>query len=57
MTAKATLSKKSNSRGAAIFKKMMEDKQAISKHVKKGRKIAELKDNYKFAKLVSAPEK
>ena len=39
-----------NSKGAAIFKKMLEDKKAIHEHLSKGGKLEDLKDKYKFAK-------
>ena len=39
-----------NSKGAHIFKQMQEDKNAISKHLKNGGKLADLKTNYKFVK-------
>ena len=40
--------KKLNSKGAAIFKKMIEDKRAIHKHFQKGGKLTDIKDKYKF---------
>lgn len=43
----------SNSKGAAIFKKMLEDKKAIHKHIKDGGKISDLKDKFSFVKPVS----
>ena len=39
-----------NSKGAHIFKKMLEDKNAISKHLKNGGKLSDLKTKYKFVK-------
>jgi hypothetical protein len=41
------------SKGAAIFKKMIADKKAISEHIRKGGKISDLKEKFKFAKLLS----
>lgn len=41
--------KNANSKGAAIFRKMLEDKNAIRKHIKKGGRISDLKDKYSFA--------
>lgn len=41
------------SKGAAIFKKMIEDKKAIREHIQKGGKISEIKDNYNFVKPLS----
>lgn len=43
----------SNSKGAAIFKKMLEDKKTIHKHIKDGGKISDLKDKFSFVKPVS----
>jgi len=39
-----------NSKGAYIFKKMLEDKKAIHEHLAKGGKIEDLKDRFKFVK-------
>jgi hypothetical protein len=44
---------KSNSKGAAIFKKMLEDKQAIATHLQNGGKLSDLKDKYSFVKPLS----
>ena len=42
--------KKNAPKGIAIFKKMMEDKKAISKHIRKGGTFKELREKgYKFA--------
>lgn len=49
----AVIRKTSNSKGAAIFKKMLDDKQAIREHLKKGGKISDLKDKFNFAKAIS----
>ena len=38
-----------NSKGSAIFKKMLEDKRAIHEHLKNGGKLTDLKDKYNFA--------
>jgi hypothetical protein len=38
-----------NSKGGAIFKKILEDKLAIHEHLKKGGKFSDLKDDYNFA--------
>jgi hypothetical protein len=40
--------RKLNSKGAAIFKKILEDKEAIHAHIQKGGKLIELKKKYKF---------
>jgi hypothetical protein len=37
-----------NSKGAAIFKKMLEDKNAIHEYLMKGGKLSDLKDKYQF---------
>lgn len=42
-----------NSKGASIFKKILEDKKAIHKHLKSGGKISEIKDNFNFVKPIS----
>lgn len=44
------ISTSSNSKGAAIFKKMIEDKKAIHAHIKKGGKISDLKEKFNFVK-------
>lgn len=41
-------SKPLNSKGAKIFKKILEDKQAIHNHLVKGGKLTDIKDNYNF---------
>lgn len=43
---------KNQLKGAAIFKKMLEDKYAIREHLKKGGKIADLKNKFNFAKPI-----
>jgi uncharacterized membrane-anchored protein YhcB (DUF1043 family) len=42
-----------NSKGASIFKKMLEDKRAIHQHLQKGGKLADLKNKYRFVKPLS----
>ena len=37
-----------NSKGAAIFKKMLDDKKAIHQHLMKGGTLIDLKDKYQF---------
>jgi hypothetical protein len=44
---------KSSSKGAPIFKKMIEDKKAIHEHLKKGGKIDDLRGKFDFAKPIS----
>lgn len=45
------------SKGANIFKKMLEDKIAIQKHLQTGGKITDLKDKYQFVKPLSTTGK
>ncbi len=42
-----------NSKGAGVFKKMLEDKKAISAHLQKGGKLSELKGKFNFVKPIS----
>ena len=42
-----------NSKGAFIFKKMLEDKRAIHQHLQKGGKLTDLKNKYRFVKPLS----
>ena len=42
-----------NSKGASIFKKMLEDKKAIHHHLQKGGKLADLENKYRFVKPLS----
>jgi hypothetical protein len=37
-----------NSKGASIFKKMLEDRKAIRLHLQNGGKLTDLKDKYNF---------
>lgn len=53
MKSSAAIPGGSNSKGAAIFKKMLDDKKAIHEHIKNGGKIADLKDKFRFVKPVS----
>lgn len=53
MKQKQNISSATSSKGAAIFKKMIEDKKSIREHIKKGGKISELKGKYKFVKPLS----
>jgi hypothetical protein len=57
MDKKKTISSTSNSKGSAIFKKMIEDKKAIHEHIKKGGKIADLKEKFNFVKPISTTGK
>jgi hypothetical protein len=49
----AAIRKDANSKGALIFRKMLEDKTAIQAHIRKGGRISDLKDKYSFAKPIS----
>lgn len=42
-----------NSKGASIFKKMLEDKKAIHQHLQNGGKLEDLKNKYRFVKPLS----
>lgn len=46
-----------SSKGARLFKKMIEEKQAIQKHLAEGKKIEELKDKFRFVKPLSTLRK
>jgi hypothetical protein len=48
-----TIKNSLNSKGASIFKKMLEDKKAIHKHLQKGGKLADIKNKYRFVKPLS----
>ena len=51
---KESLYKKTdNSKGAHIFKKMLEDKRLISETLRNGGKLSDLKDRINFAKPIS----
>jgi len=50
MKYKENITTTTSSKGAAIFKKMMEDKKAIREHLQKGGKISELKGKFNFVK-------
>lgn len=53
MQKKATIQPPSNSKGAAIFKKILEDKKAIHQHLQKGGKISDIKEKFSFVKPLS----
>lgn len=53
MKTNVTIQKSANSKGAAIFKKMLEDKERVRKHLKSGGKISDLKDELNLVKTVS----
>lgn len=57
MKIKQTISSATNSKGAIIFKKMIEDKKAIREHIQKGGNISELKGKFKFVKPLSVTGK
>jgi hypothetical protein len=50
MQQKETIAITENSKGAFIFKKMLEDKKAIQDHIRKGGKLEDLKGKFNFAK-------
>lgn len=50
---KNAVSKNANSKGASIFKKMLEDKESVRQHLKAGGKIADLKEKLPLVKTVS----
>jgi len=53
MKKSATIQKPLNSKGASIFKKMLEDKNAIHQHLQKGGKLADIKNKYRCVKPLS----
>jgi hypothetical protein len=46
-----------SSKGANIFKKILDDKKAISAHLQKGGKLSDLKNEFKFVKPLSVTGK
>lgn len=42
-----------NSKGAAIFKKMLEDKKAINMHLQSGGTLFDIKEKFNFVKPIS----
>jgi len=50
MITEKAIMKSKDSKGASIFKKILEDKNAIHEHLKKGGKIDDLKETYQFVK-------
>lgn len=57
MQIKETIQSSANSKGALIFKKMLEDKKAIHQHLQKGGKISDLKEKFNFVKPLSTTRK
>jgi uncharacterized membrane-anchored protein YhcB (DUF1043 family) len=53
MQKREIINKSLNSKGASIFKKMLEDKNAIHQHLQKGGKLSDLKNRYRFVKPLS----
>ena len=49
----STIKSSTNSKGAAIFKKMLADKKAIAEHIQGGGKISELKQKFNFVNPLS----
>lgn len=57
MKNKETIITSTSSKGAAIFKKMIEDKKAIREHIQRGGKIADIKEKFNFVKPLSITAK
>jgi hypothetical protein len=57
MKNKGNIASSTSSKGAAIFKKMMEDKKAIREHLQKGGKLADIKEKFRFVKPLPTPGK
>jgi hypothetical protein len=57
MQKKPSIASNENSKGAHIFKKMLEDKKAIQDHLSKGGKIEDLKEKFNFVKPISTSGK
>lgn len=57
MQEKITIQSSSNSKGASIFKKILEDKKAIHQHLQQGGKISDLKEKFNFVKPLSTAGK
>jgi hypothetical protein len=53
MKAPANIRKHAGSKVAAIFKKMLEDKNAVRQHLESGGKIADLKNKFCIVKTDS----
>ena len=57
MKKKQAIQSAASSKGAPIFKKMIEDKKAISRHIQKGGKISDLKGKFNFVNPLSITSK
>jgi hypothetical protein len=57
MKKKQAIQSATSSKGAPIFKKMIEDKKAISRHIQKGGKISDLKGKFNFVNPLSITSK
>lgn len=53
MKNKKNIETTTSSKGAAVFKKMLDDKKAIREHIQKGGKIADIKEKFNFVKPLS----
>ena len=53
MKVTAAILKNANSKGAAIFRKILDDKNTVRPHLKTGGKISDLKDKFNLAKIAS----
>jgi hypothetical protein len=49
------IKKSLNSKGASIFKKMLDDKKTIQQHLQEGGKLADLKNEFRFVKPLPTP--
>ncbi len=52
-----TIQSSYNSKGAFIFKKMLEDKKAIHQHLQKGGNFSDIKEKFNFVKPISVTGK
>jgi hypothetical protein len=57
MKAPKHITSSARSKGAAIFKKMMEDKKIIREHIQQGGNISGIKRKFHFAKPLSTSGK
>ena len=53
---KEHIQKKTNPKGAAIFRKIPEDKMIICEHLRKGNSLSTLKHRFNFVKPLSTLE-
>ncbi len=55
METNTQIEKSLNSKGAFIFKKMLDDKKAIQQHLKDGGKLEDLKTKFSFVTPLPTP--